>query len=67
MITAKKVEAIASARWINEHLSGAYACVKSGETVRPVLQLTVGVVDTSAHDTPERIVERIGVFLVGQS
>jgi len=67
MITAKKAEAMASARWINEHLSGAYACVKSGKTVRPVLQLTVGVVDTSAQDTPERIVERIGVFLVGQS
>jgi hypothetical protein len=24
-------------------------------------------VETSAQDTPERIVERIGVFLVGQS
>jgi diguanylate cyclase (GGDEF)-like protein len=67
MITANKAEAMASAKWINEHLSGAYACLKSGKTVRPALQLTVGVVETSAQDTPERIVERIGVFLVGQS
>src|ERR1035437_7297452 len=67
MITAKKAEALASATWINEHLSGDYACLKSGKTVRPVLTLTVGVVDTTAQDTPERIIERIGVFLVGQS
>lgn len=67
MITANKAEALASAKWINEHLSGDYACLKSGKTVRPILQLTLGVVDTSAQDTPERIIERIGVFLVGQS
>src|SRR5450759_5003770 len=67
MITANKAEALASAKWINEHLSGDYACLKSGKTVRPILRLTLGVVDTSAQDTPERIIERIGVFLVGQS
>ena len=67
MITASKAEALATAKWINEHLSGDYACLHSGTTVRPVLQLTVGVVDTSAQDTPERIVDRIGVFLVGQN
>jgi hypothetical protein len=67
MIIARKAEALASAKWINEHLSGDYACLHSGKTVRPVLQLTVGVVDTSAQDPPERIIDRIGVFLVGQS
>jgi GGDEF domain-containing protein/ElaB/YqjD/DUF883 family membrane-anchored ribosome-binding protein len=67
MMTARKAEALASAKWINEHLSGDYACLHSGKNVRPVLQLTVGVVDTSAQDTPERIIDRIGVFLVGQS
>ena len=46
---------------------GDYACLHSGKNVRPVLQLTVGVVDTSAQDTPERIIDRIGVFLVGQN
>jgi GGDEF domain-containing protein len=66
MLTAQKSEALASARWITENLSGAYSCLKSGKTVRPTLQLSVGVVDTAAHDTPERIIERIGAFLVGQ-
>jgi GGDEF domain-containing protein len=67
MLTAKKSEALASAKWINEHLSGTYACLKAGKTIHPVLQLTVGVVDTAAHETPERIIDRIGLFLVGQS
>jgi GGDEF domain-containing protein len=64
MLTVKKSEALASAKWITEHLSGAYACLKSGKTVRPMVQLTVGIVDTAAHDTAERIIERIGLFLV---
>jgi GGDEF domain-containing protein len=66
ILIAKKAEAMASAKWITEHLSGAYACLKDGKTVRPVIQLTVGVVDTASHDTPERIIERVGAFLVGR-
>jgi hypothetical protein len=62
-----------SVRWWSEGQSapptvwrdGAYACLKSGKTVRPILQLTAGVVDTAANETPERIIERIGAFLVG--
>jgi GGDEF domain-containing protein len=67
MLAIKKAEALASAKWINEHLSGDYACLHAGKTVRPILQLTVGVVETSAQDPPERIIDRIGLFLVGQS
>ena len=67
ILLAKKSEALASAKWITEHLSGAYACLKDGKTVRPVVQLTVGVVETAVHEQPERIIERIGLFLVGQS
>ena len=67
MLVAKKSEAMASAKWINEHLSGSYACLQAGKTVRPVLQLTVGVVDTAPQDTAERIIERIGIFLLGQA
>jgi GGDEF domain-containing protein len=66
VLTAKKSEALASAKWITEHLSGAYVCVKDGKTTRPMLQLNVGVVDTGAHEKPERIIERIGAFLTGQ-
>jgi len=67
MITANKAEAMASAKWITEHLSGAYSCLIAGRAVRPVLQITVGVIDTAAHDVAERIIQRIGLFLVGQT
>jgi GGDEF domain-containing protein len=66
VLVAKKSEAIASAKWVTEHLSGAYSCLISGRAVRPVLQVTVGVIETAAQDTAERIIERIGLFLVGQ-
>ena len=66
LLTAKKSDALASAKRITEHLSGAYACVKDGKTTRPMLQLSVGVVDTGANEKPERIIERIGAFLASQ-
>ncbi len=66
MLVAKKSEAMVSAKWITEHLSGAYSCLNSGRTVRPALQITVGVIDTGAQDLAERIIERIGLFLIGQ-
>jgi hypothetical protein len=66
VLTAKTSEVLASAKWITENLSGSYACLKSGKTVRPALHLTVGVVDTAASELPERIIERIGAFLVGK-
>ena len=65
ILTVKKSEALASAKWITEHLSGAYACLKGGKTVRPAVQLTVGVVETATNEDPERIIERVGAFLVG--
>lgn len=61
----KKTDAVASGKWITEHLSGAYACLRSGKTVRPTLQLNVGVVDTVAGEAPEAVLERIGIFLTG--
>ena len=67
MLVAKKSEAMASAKWVTEHLSGAYSCLIAGKAVRPILQITVGVIDTAAQDTAERIIERIGLFLVGQT
>jgi len=66
ILTVKKSEAMAAGKWITEHLSGAYACLDNGKTVRPSLQLNVGIVETSAQDSPERILQRIGAFLVGQ-
>jgi GGDEF domain-containing protein/ElaB/YqjD/DUF883 family membrane-anchored ribosome-binding protein len=67
ILVAGTSEAMTSAKWITEHLSGAYACLKDGKTVRPAVQLTVGVVDTAANDAPERILERVGAFLLSRS
>jgi hypothetical protein len=64
-VNLKKSEAVASGKWINEHLSGAYACLSGGKTVRPVLQLNVGVVHTSTGEAADHVLERIGVFLTG--
>ncbi|MEO8596140.1 MAG: GGDEF domain-containing protein [Candidatus Solibacter sp.] len=66
LLNGSKTDALASAKWITEHLSGPYSCMSEGKSVRPSLQLTVGVIDTAATDTPERILERAGAFLVGQ-
>jgi GGDEF domain-containing protein len=65
MVKMTKVEAVASGRWITEHLSGTYACLQGGKTVRPSLQLNVAVVDTLPGEGPEKVLERIGMFLTG--
>ena len=35
----KKSDALATGKWITEHLSGSYACLNAGKTVRPALHL----------------------------
>jgi GGDEF domain-containing protein len=65
LVQMKKAEALASGKWITEHLSGTYACLHGGKTVRPALQLNVGVVDTIPGEAPARVLERVGVFLTG--
>jgi GGDEF domain-containing protein len=64
MVKIKKTEAIALGKWISENLSGAYACLKAGKAVRPSLQASVAVVETSPNETPERILQRIDAFLI---
>ena len=65
MVSVPKTEAVARGKWINEHLSGAYACVLAGKPVNPSLQVSAGIVDAVSRDTPERILERAGAFLSG--
>lgn len=65
LVNVRKSEAVTSGKWITEHLSGAYACLSGGKTVRPTLQLNVGIVETDASEAPEAVLEKVGVFLTG--
>lgn len=58
-------EAVLLAKHIATQLAGSYACLQNGKTVRPGLELRVGVVD-SAGDTIERILHRITEILSGR-
>lgn len=58
-------QAVTLATHIAEHLSGSYACLRAGKTVRPGLQLRVGVVESGAEG-PERVLHRITEILTGR-
>jgi GGDEF domain-containing protein len=63
MLSVEKPEAMASAKWVAEHLSGAYACLQKGKTVHPAIHVTVAVVDNQPGDPPERTLKRIRDFM----
>jgi diguanylate cyclase (GGDEF)-like protein len=54
-------DAIANAKWISDHLSGAYACLLNGKTVRPKVSLAVDIVEGQGCDA-DRILHRAGKF-----
>ena len=62
IVSLPKAEAVTSAKWIADHLSGSYSCLLNGKTVRPSLKITVGVVDGAA-DPPSQILERVRTLL----
>jgi GGDEF domain-containing protein len=62
ILEADQLETAALARRIAEGLAGAYACLKAGKTVRPVIQLRVGIVNPGKDDA-ERVLQRVGEFL----
>lgn len=62
IVQVPKSEAVKTAKWISEHLSGAYACLLDGKTVRPSLQVSVAVLDPSS-ETANKSLARIGEFL----
>jgi len=66
LMNGKKSEALATGKWITEHISGPYACLNAGKTVRPALQLNVGVVDTTEDEAAQPILERVHIFLTGK-
>ena len=51
--------------WVTDHLSGTYTCLQDGKTVRPSLQVSVGVADSVAREPAERTLERVRQFLTG--
>jgi GGDEF domain-containing protein len=63
MTTLNKAEAIARAKWIADNLSGAYACLKDGKTVRPLLTVTVAVVERIPGDSAGKVLARVAEFL----
>jgi GGDEF domain-containing protein len=52
-------------RWATAQLSGTYSCVQSGKTVRPSLQVGVGIVDSISRETAEETLDRVKMFLTG--
>jgi GGDEF domain-containing protein len=65
VLSMEKPEALASAKRVADHLSGAYACLERGKTVHPSLQVGVAVVDHQPGDPPERTLKRVQEFLTG--
>lgn len=60
-----KSDAITAARWVAEHLSGAYACLQNGKSVRPAIQVNVAVLEFKGEDNPEHTLRQVGKFLTG--
>lgn len=65
VVPMPKAEATATAKWITEHLSGSYACMLNGKTVRPVLQINSAVLEVSGNSA-DRLIEKVKAFLSGQ-
>jgi GGDEF domain-containing protein len=64
ILQADQPETAALATRISEGLAGAYACLKEGKTVRPVIHLRIGLV-APGKDDAARVLQRVGEFLNG--
>jgi len=53
------------ARTAADKLSGSYVCVHSGKTIRPGLQVAVGIVDSVSREAADRVLDRVKMFLTG--
>jgi GGDEF domain-containing protein len=64
MLPASKTEVISIAKWIAEHLSGAYSLLLEGKLIQPALQVSVVVVEGSGGKS-DAVFNRIDEFLTG--
>jgi GGDEF domain-containing protein len=62
LITSPIPAATSLGKAIMESLPGAYACIQQEETVRPSLQVSVGVVESGPQDAPQQLLERVETF-----
>jgi len=64
ILPVSRTEVNTIAKWVAEHLSGSYACLLAGKTVRPSLQINVAILEAQGN-TPDRLIERVKAFLTG--
>jgi GGDEF domain-containing protein len=57
-------DAVASAKWVTDHLSGPYSCLQGGKSVRPSIELTAAIVNIGGQ-TADRVLEQVGEYLTG--
>lgn len=58
------VSPMAFCRGLLEGLSDPYTCVIEGRTIRPAIDISACVVDTSARETPAQVLERVEASLL---
>ena len=64
MVKLGKSEASTLAKGISQTLGGTYSCLSEGKAVRPVVEVSIAVLETSAEETPARILQRIDRVLL---
>jgi len=65
MLSVSKPEATPIARWIAEHLAGAYSLLLEGKLIHPRLQVSVATVE-GGPGKADSVLERVAEFLTGK-
>jgi GGDEF domain-containing protein len=55
-------EAKIAAKWVTQHLSGSYACLQGGKTVRPSVQVKVSVLEFTPGEGAANTLEQVGEY-----
>jgi diguanylate cyclase (GGDEF)-like protein len=59
ILSMDKLEAMSLAKRVTQHVTGVYVCVDNGKPQRPSLQVNVSVIDHSAGNTFESLINRL--------